>query len=658
MDKKLNAQLQNSIKKRRIYISGNMVSDPDFDINNYITDVQKQVELEKIIVNFKKSLPNIYNTISNNKKERKPLATLSNLLTLSKDNIFNNKDIMSNRKNQKILNTDLSTQKKLYEMNNDIQLIKKKIAKMVKNQQKSSKSSTSIVRKRIGLSNEPKINIIRTLRNIKKKGKSFSQRNLIKKNRKIFEKQIKTIENNNNNINNNDIYANELINNQYYNDIIPFNKKHENLVYEPLKIINEYHRQKGIENTYQEKCLSNFKTQNKEVSINNVLIKLMNSETNKLSENCLLRNESLKNGKKALEKNELKFEDYKNSHRIACKQIDNLYINIQKKSKELIEKNCNCRSDIKTIHEDMRRELLLIDNLRSYGYFINYALGGDTTRFETKIFPEENYEFELDIEALTKSVIKKYRCFLDKTEEEKFFIEKSFIDEPEKMWFKFKEIEGIIIRNIYAKENINDETEKIKEDNKNNLKDLIQKHEMLINEYEIFNEQYKYEISKYNKIEKIYNYHKSEYDDLIKNFYIFIKNIFNDNNSNNNNKIYDDLDALDCVKEIYNIICDKEIIIDKLIIDLKRYQKNDHKIIEEVVYNRKKENHYKKKYELKCNKKIKFRNNSDSSKNRYIIQSRKTEAPYHKPKKIIKEKVDEKIEEQIENEQLMNYEEE
>ena len=59
MDNKLIKQLQNSIKNRRLFIGGSMVLDPDFDIKNYLPDFQKQKELEKIIFNAKKPLPNI-----------------------------------------------------------------------------------------------------------------------------------------------------------------------------------------------------------------------------------------------------------------------------------------------------------------------------------------------------------------------------------------------------------------------------------------------------------------------------------------------------------------------------------------------------------------------------------------------------------------------
>ena len=157
MDDKLIKQLQNSIKNRRLFIGGSMVLDPDFDIKNYLPDFQKQTELEKIIFNSKNPLPKIknnphrliknnysskFNTINynddENKKdkrkkliintisnEKRPLITLNNLLSLSKDNIFNNR--ISNTKRKNIVMTDLNLEKNLYEANNSIQTTKNKI---------------------------------------------------------------------------------------------------------------------------------------------------------------------------------------------------------------------------------------------------------------------------------------------------------------------------------------------------------------------------------------------------------------------------------------------------------------------------------------------------------------------------------------------------
>ena len=58
----------------------------------------------------------------------------------------------------------------------------------------------------------------------------------------------------------------------------------------------------------------------------------------------------------------------------------------------------------------------------------------------------------------------------------------------------------------------------------------------------------------------------------------------------------------------------------------------------------------------KINDKLKIANNLENGEFKIVFHSRKTEAPYHKPKKIVVEKVDEKLIENMENEELLKYE--
>ena len=162
----------------------------------------------------------------------------------------------------------------------------------------------------------------------------------------------------------------------------------------------------------------------------------------------------------------------------------------------------------------MRRILHQIEYLRVYGHFVNEVLGGDTTRFENKIFPEQKFDEEIDFEELSKTVIEQYKCFYENIEQEKFEIEKTFIDEPEKMWYKFKEMESIMVRDLYTKEDIKGEIKQLKEENINNLKDLKQKNEMLQNEYDNLKDQFEFELRKFEIIEKRYNEQKNEFDDI------------------------------------------------------------------------------------------------------------------------------------------------
>ena len=87
MNEKLSKQLQNSIIKRRLFIGGAMVLDSDFNIKKYLSDVQKQVLLEKLYFDKKKILPKI----NNNSRRLITNNNSSNLITMKNNSENNNK---------------------------------------------------------------------------------------------------------------------------------------------------------------------------------------------------------------------------------------------------------------------------------------------------------------------------------------------------------------------------------------------------------------------------------------------------------------------------------------------------------------------------------------------------------------------------------------
>ena len=488
MNKKFNREIENSIRNRRLFIGGSMVLDSDFDIKNYLIDVQKQFELEKINFNTKKSLEPIkinaygliteknnsnfytinYNNDSNFErkrniipiksfvKQKKPLAALNNLLSLSKDNLFNSN--FSNSKRSSTIDTDLSIQQKLVEANNSIKSTKRKIEKIIKKNRENTKSSNSIFRnsKDMFISNEPRFNVNKEIKEIQKREKSSIHRNIRRENSKIhnFKRNFKTKEDYENAYNNyKDYYSNNIY-------TVAFDKRHENEVFEPIRILNNYKIQKQLHINPDDKDIYDFNSQNKELTIKSALLKLMTLENNKLYKNYKLHENKLLNSKKIIENNEANFQEYKESQKKACKQLDLLYLKIQKKYKDLIDQNLNSKSEIKLIEDEIRRILHQIEHLRIYGQFVNKVLGGDTSRFENRIFPEQKYDYEIDIQELSRKVINKFKCFYENINQEKFVVENTFIEEPEKMWFKFKEMESIMARDLYNKEKLKGEIKK------------------------------------------------------------------------------------------------------------------------------------------------------------------------------------------------------
>ena len=226
------------------------------------------------------------------------------------------------------------------------------------------------------------------------------------------------------------------------------------------------------------------------------------------------------------------------------------------------------------------------------------------------------------------------------------------------MWFKYKEIEDLIVRNVFTKENIKNEIKRMINEKNYNLKDLRQRKILLENEYFKTQENYEYEKIKYNEISKRYNSHKNEFDEMVKNLYLYSKENFNKICNSQIN--FNLADTLDITKEIYNIIYSIEIYLDKLVFNLKKCQTEDNQLFEEILNNRKKYIKIVKQQQIlnqKLKDKFDFISNIDIS-NKIIFKSRKTEAPYHKPKKVQKEEIDKSLLEKLENQEMLTYEKE
>ena len=656
MNKILNNDLKSVIKQRRLFLTESMALDTDFNIKNYLPDIQKQIKLEKLNFESNTNLPklvgnsNSYHKSKKNKfnflteiektnkidkiynkeilSERKPIKTICNLLALS-----NNSTKLSLGNNF----IDLKTKKNLVDANNSINATKIQLEEIMKNHKFAAKSSKSIF---------PKDNLlVIDEENIKNNLKS-----------KNFKKTKTNTDNN---------YKNpeKLIKSQ--NIPFAFLKKYERTVFYPIRQINDYKYQKEFLINPPEKSRYNFATKNKNLTKSNILLKLIQFEKNKLQQNYSLNSDLIINNKKKLEKDLINFENLKEMQKNICKKFEIMNSNITEKNKELIKEEIDNQSIIKITQDEIRRILHKIDILRAYGYFVNQVLGGDTKRFEKKIIPEDKFDDEINYPKLSKEVINDYNYLLNNYSSvnsnniiDIIKYEQSFINEPEKMWFKFKEIENIIVRNVFTKENIKNDIKNMIEEKNFKFKDLRQRQNILENEYLKIKENYEYEKIKFYEVEKRYINHKDEFDEMIKDLYLYSHKAFNKiNNSELNLNISD---TLDITKEIYNIIHKTEMYIDKLVLNLNKYQKEDKKHFNEILDNTKKYLKFTKQQIIlkeKMKEKFNFINNIGIS-NRIVFKSRKTEAPYHKPKKIVKDDIDKSLIERLENEEMLTYEKE
>ena len=649
-------------EKRKFFLNDNSALDTNFIINKKLPKIQKKIGLKELNTNSESNFPLILSNKSNSYKSNKSIFNSINKMTdiSERNKIFSIESsekktpIKLNKSNKLVLNNQYKVQ--LTENYSDLQ-----------NQKKIDNKNNGINNRKISLDN------IINMKNVAKSTKSiFPKKNLFltdegkkyKYNVNKFPNKNKSFKKTKTNIENK--YNNSLDNN-ITSENFAYSNRYINFVFNHLKQINDYKYQKYLQLNPSEDSHYKFIHKNRQITRSNILLRLMKMEQNKLETNYNLHSDRIKNNEKKLEKDKKIFEELKEKQKMLGKKYESMFSNINLKYRELLNGAFEGNYIIKNNQDEIRRILHKIDKLRVYGYFINEVLGGDVTRFEKQIIPEDKYEEDINYPQILKEVIKKYNYLLkdslfydDKISFDEAVLEheKSFMDEPEKMWFKFKEIENIIVRNVFIKENIKNEIKKMIEEKNYNLKDLKQKKELLENEYKNLKENYDYEKSKYNGVEKRYISHKIEINETVNDLFDYSQKSFNHLNLTDKN--FESYDILETTKEIHRIIQNCEIYLDGLILNLKKFEKEDSKLFEKIIDNRKKYLKFVKTQNI-LNQKMKEKFNfilDVNSLNKIVFKSRKTEAPYHKPKKVEKVEIDQNLIERLENEEMLTYEKE
>ena len=154
--------------------------------------------------------------------------------------------------------------------------------------------------------------------------------------------------------------------------------------------------------------ISTFITQNKEISINNLLIKLINKESDKLIKKEQQLNQDLKKDISNIENEEKKFEEYSDYQKVACKKIEMTLTELQKKNKNLIAEEKKYRLEVKLKEYEIYKILVKMNLFRFYAKFANQVLDGDPTRFEKPIISDEIELDKINFEPIIKEVIDNY----------------------------------------------------------------------------------------------------------------------------------------------------------------------------------------------------------------------------------------------------------
>ena len=424
-------------------------------------------------------------------------------------------------------------------------------------------------------------------------------------------------------------------------------------VLETYKLLNNYYDRKKIELDQPER-LNTFVTQNKEIAVKNLMLKLMNDEIGKSNEIEQNNSKILENNLKIMKNDEKSFENYTNLQKTTCKNIENLLIKLQMENKRLLEEERVNKGYNKLCQDEIIKVLDQIDDLRIYAIFVNQVIGEDTTKFRHSVIPTLNEKDE-KYDQIANDVIENYKSYLTDGNNSEF----ELLNDPDILLNRYNEIEFGIVRLLKNKEEIIMQTKQYHEQNKKNLLELNRRYNDLLDEYEFEKKRFKNEFSVMNSLNsRDYIIKENQnYDNYIKEIYEYISLIFNKTNLLSKNKKKEKYNMNFYLNEIQNILGEKEDLINILLDQIESYVKNDSRFFNKVIDDIKTANKEKKMAEFKKNRHTTVNEEKTKKKiEKLIFVNRRCGTLVHKDNKKVKQPIDYKLIKRLENEELLTYE--
>lgn len=510
----------------------------------------------------------------------------------------------------------------------------------------------------------PKKNIDKNNINIRKAIKAIRNNHLFNKNNKNNFTTIKSIPDN-----------------------IAYESKFENIVFDANKLLNKHNFKENDLKVNDN--IDGFISQNKEMCLNNLLIKLIKKENINLKENFDFRNKEIEKFKTTLSKDENDFEIYSVKQKNLYYKTSDLLNKIQTKNYTLIRIFYELKSKSKVLEDEIFKMIEQIESLRIYAQFVSRVLGGNYKLFEGELIPDYENSNKPDINELIQKVYDKYGNLLKKhkssvtsntyytinidknknnnddlnsQEETIEEIETDILNDPLFMIRKYKDIEERILYFVEKDDIFTKNLNKEYENNKQILNDL---------QFRIINLQKELVYSEkglddFKNILYQKDFKNNENKDLFINIKDFCKYIldsfkkeeFIKKQQKNKNDNIDIFELNDEVFRCIDALIKKEREIDKYINNLESYECSDKKLFNEIMVKRRNELKF-----LNQNKNKENINSGDNKKifklyakfNKIIVKSKKCEPPYYRMKKevVIKEDMNEKI--NRENSELITY---
>ena len=485
---------------------------------------------------------------------------------------------------------------------------------------------------------------------------------------------LKTIKNIKNNI---DMAHKDKSISYILNSKIVYDPKNEDVVFRPIKIINEFKNFEKRDLDKNKYDITSFITNNQSISRKNVIVKLLDNKKKDCIKSLIQRQKTLENNKKTINIDEINFECYTTNQKQANKRIENKLADLLVKNRRLLIEERKYRSDLRVKEDERQRYLEQIDELRIIAKFVTKVIGNNLdliNLLKIKILPEYSAERLPNYEKIGKEVIERFHFLLDEDEiyndksgkKSKFsqkdvniLKEMHSLNNSELLYEQFFEVERKILNSMKEKKEINDEIIEMRKEERQNIVEIQKALEHLKNELYKIQSEYDKERTLYEHKLEINELENLDFDGIVNELYFEVMFIFDKLKFDKENKVILNKESVgvnDELREIRSLIIDSEEKLNKYIPILESYEKSD-KFLFGRICNRIKNSHKEKKVNML--KQI----IADGEKQRIdqmmeekiIFIKRKAEPPFHMPKKEKKIKIDPELVKQLENEELITY---
>ena len=430
---------------------------------------------------------------------------------------------------------------------------------------------------------------------------------------------------------------------------IPFDSENADVVFTAKNQLANFKQKEANKLINKTGSLYKFYKEKKQTAMDNVVIKLLNNESEKL--NFIEEENSKKiddeNKKYIMYKNS--FDEFSKQQKIAMREIDKSLSNMEDKYRQLLYMKREQRNITNNLNEEMEKKINQIEDLRIYAQFVNNVLNG-CKKFDKLVLKVDddfinNNNKIITIEDLVNECIKHYSFLIDPKFNEDNNNVLNLNQDPDNFIDEFHKIENKILKKLEIYESKEKEKQKIKEERKDILNELQNQLKFYEKEFDVYNENLKKVIEDYSKISSSKINNNAEIIEIIKEFHL-------DYCSKDINIIglrvsilkQKNMQIEDIIKEIITKIKTEERKVNILISTLENYEMQDPNTFIPIIVQRKKDNKLFKQISSKnkIDEELEAKNLASQQKfEKIIIQYRKSlPPPFRIAKKKIKENID------------------